>query len=88
MSEPVSLAERRWERGNGDPANHTLRDMLETVIAKLDSGELVAEHMIVMWGRNDGIVGDDGYFQAGTFTAHAQIGLVHRAIVLLTEGGE
>lgn len=88
MSEPVSLAERRWDNGDGKPGSHTLRDMLETVLAKLNAGTLKADHMILLWGRENEGSGDDGYFQAGTFGAYGQIGLMQRGVDLIRTGDE
>lgn len=88
MSSPVSLAERRWEKGDHKPGSHTLRDMLETVIAKLDSGEVKADHMILVFGRETDGVGDDSYFQAGSLGPYGQIGLMRRGLELISQGDD
>jgi len=88
MADPISLAERRWDRGDGTPSSHSPRDVLEMVLAKIDSGALEVDHVVVIWARERDNVGDDGYFQAGSFGPFAQVGVVHRICSLMMDGDE
>jgi hypothetical protein len=84
MSAPINLASRRWDSGDGRPGSHSVRDMLEVALAKLESGELgTVDHAILVWGRETDGVGEDGYFQAGSFNVFAQVGLLERGLTLL-----
>ena len=85
-NEPVSLAARRWDAGDGDPRSHSVKDMLQAIIGKIDAGELEIDHAVFVWGKDAGNIGDDGYFQSGSFGPYAQIGLLHRGIELMKEG--
>lgn len=83
---PISLAAKRWSK-NDNPALHKISDMLMVALEKLNSGELKAEHMIIIYGSE----GDDwrgssfGFMQAGTFVPFAQLGMLHGAIRLMDE---
>lgn len=88
MTEPVSLAKRRWEKSDGRPGSHSVREMLEAAIARLDAGEIEPQHAILVYCKEADGVGDDGYMQAGTFSPYGQIGLMHRGIELLRTGEE
>lgn len=76
--EPISLAERRWDR-NTKPSASSVADMLRVVIARIERGEIVATHAIVTIGieLDNGCV-DAKFYQAGTFNPYAQIGLLTR----------
>jgi hypothetical protein len=76
MSGPVSLAARRWDSGDGNPSSHSVRDVLEVAIAKLDAGEINPEHIIIAYGRIKEATNDTGFMQAGTFNSYAQLGLL------------
>ncbi len=87
MTDPVSLSARRWAKGDGSPANHSVREMLEAAIARLDAGEIAADHAILVYATEVDGVGDDGYMQAGSFSPYAQAGLIYRGVELLCQGG-
>lgn len=84
MTEPVSLAERRWANGDHHPDKHTVRDCLEVVMAKITSGEQRADHIVIAVGWvDDEQAGNDAYYQAGTFRPFEQIGLLERVKMLM-----
>lgn len=47
MSDPASLTVRRWKRGDGSPSSYGPREALEVALARIDAGELAADHIIV-----------------------------------------
>lgn len=88
MSEPISLAARRWDASDGRPSSHSVREMLEAAIVRLDRGEIDVQHAILVYGTEAEGTGDDGYMQAGSFSPFAQIGLLHRGLELMKVGGD
>ena len=84
MTEPASLSERRWDKVS-DPAAHSLRDMLMVALARLERGELEADHMVVVYSRLSDGQPYTGYLQAGSFDPFAQVGMLHHAIKLFEE---
>lgn len=87
MSEPISFAARRWEKGDGRPGSHSVREALEVALARIDSGELDAKHIIICVGLSDDEDGGSNcaYFQAGPFNHFAQMGLLDAAGRLMHE---
>ena len=87
MSKPVSLARHRWDNGDGKPGSHSVRECLEVMLAKLNAGEIEADHVVIAHGRirEDGAV-NDGYMQAGKLDPYGQIGLLYRVCFLLGTG--
>lgn len=88
MAEPISLAERRWNNGDSRPGSYSVRECLEVVIAKLDSGEIQADHVIVAYGKATDGIADDGFYQAGSLDPFAQIGLIERVKHVMMGSGE
>jgi hypothetical protein len=78
-----TIEEARWKKGNS-PNDHRVRDMLVAAIAQLDSGEIEADHAVLIWGQSKDNQGDDGYMQAGSLEAFGQIGLVYRGLQLIS----
>ncbi len=82
MSEPINLSERRaqlqWETEGNTPDAHTPELMLEAALARLRSGDLKADHIILCHGTlsDDGHTADFNYMQAGTLNPYGQIGLL------------
>lgn len=78
MSDPISFAEAKWNRGGSNPASHSVRETLEVVLAKIDSGEIKAEHVIVILGTDpeDPEASGSNYFVGGPYKFHQQMGLI------------
>lgn len=84
MSEITSLSARRWAK-DSDPNKFTPREVIVEALRQLDAGEVEAEHVIVVHGWYDPAgVSNTGYFQGGEFRHLEGIGLLHRAIALMT----
>lgn len=79
----VSLAARRWERSDGNPASHTPIDCLEKVLADLRDGSVSADHVVVILGTDSVENGNNQYYQAGSFSAYAQLGLLQHTLALM-----
>lgn len=75
---PISLAEARWDKGDNSPTTHSVREVLEVVLAKIDSGEVEADHVIVCLDLKDENpnAGRPAYYQGGTLRAFGQVGLL------------
>lgn len=83
MTDVVSLAERRWENSD-DPKAHRPSDMLRLTADRIDRGEIVVEHAIVVLGASE----EDRtmrvrYLQAGTYNHFGQVGLLTSATNML-----
>lgn len=79
--QPASLNEKRAMLAS-DPAKWGPRELLVSLLRRIDSGELlVPDHMVVCYGSvtPEGY-SSAGYLQAGTFDAFGQIGLLHTVI--------
>lgn len=83
MTEPVSLAERRWNKVD-HPAAHQISDMLRITLDRLERGEIKPQHMIIMYGDVADDIANPCFMQAGGFDAFGQLGLVEMAKKLLT----
>lgn len=84
---PISLTAVRWERGDGNPASHPVREALEVALARIDSGEYKADHVIVCMGTTDPTDGSalPSYTQAGDFNTFAQFGLLEAVKRMMLE---
>jgi hypothetical protein len=86
MSEVVSLAAQRWGNGGDLPSTFSVRDCLEVVLSKIDSGEIDPQHVIICHGRTREDFNDTGFFQAGSFNSYAQLGLLTHVRRLMESG--
>lgn len=84
MTEPVSLAARRWENGGLLPSDHTARDTLEAALARIDNGEISPAHVIICHATGEG--GRAGFMQGGNFSSYAQLGLLMHIIKMMEFG--
>jgi hypothetical protein len=57
--------------------------MLQAALAKLASGEIEADHAILIMATEADGCGEDRYMQAGAFGPFAQLGLICRAQALM-----
>ncbi len=81
VDQPVPIGAKRWNSNPSDnPADYSVRDMLVTALARLDAGELAADHLVLVIGHIDEnrMVGTN-MMQAGSFDSYAQLGLMHDA---------
>jgi hypothetical protein len=85
MTEPTSLAERRWDTKES-PADHSVADMLRVALGRIERGEIKPDHAVLCLGKIDDGVSRAEYMQAGTYLAFAQVGLLDRAKALLVAG--
>lgn len=88
MTEPVSLAARRWSSGSDNPSAFSVRDCLEAALAQFDAGEIKAMHVIIAFGDNTDGTGFENVMQAGSFDIYGQAGLIERAKKLIVEGAD
>ena len=86
----ASLAVARFDR-DMDPKSHSPRAALEKALADLDGrdAEHRVEHVIVLFGRTTVANSSaTGFFQAGSYAHHSQIGLLEEGKMMLRESGE
>lgn len=88
MSSPVaSLAVARFDKVP-DPASHSPRAALEKALQDLDGRDEDKRvvHCIVLFGRTtEGNSSATGFFQAGTYAHHAQMGLLEEGKMMIRE---
>lgn len=84
-----SLIEKRWD-GDDDTRSYTVADMLRVALAKIEKGEIVAEHGILVLGKKHEDRGscETDWLQAGTFDFFSQIGMIERAKMSIAKGAE
>lgn len=79
------LTAKRWEKGNGDPAEHPPVEALDVARFRMESGE-APDHAIVVWGYTDKDGGQQCVFtQAGSYSVAGQLGLLMLAQKLIAE---
>lgn len=79
VSGVASLNARRWVKDD-NPKAHTPADALREALRQLESGELEADHVIVVYGyHNKDEQGVVGYLQGGSLPELAQCGMLARA---------
>ena len=75
---PISLSEARWDRC-GRTEDLSVVDMLRAVIAKIERGEIKADHAFLCLGEVVAYRGvSSQWMQAGSFNVYGQIGLIER----------
>lgn len=85
MSEPVSLAARRWAKDT-DPKRHDPATALLEALRQLEAGEIHADHIVVVHGHHDEDgVSHVGYLQAGKFSELEQCGMMSRGLRLISQ---
>lgn len=85
MTEPISLAARKWGRDT-NPANHQPQVALHEALRQLEAGEIEADHVMVIHGYHDDAGKSQvGYLQAGKFSELEQCGLLARALRLASQ---
>lgn len=83
------LTDKRWEKGEGKPSSHKLREALEVALHRLDVGEIEADHVIVCFGHTDDGGGDScSFFQAGNYSHYGQLGILEAVKFLMSEAAE
>lgn len=89
MSDVVSLTERRWD-SDDDTRTHSVADMLRVALTKIEKGEIVAEHGILVLGKRDldSNSCETDWLQAGSFDFFAQVGMLERAKMSMAKGAE
>lgn len=89
-SNVTSFTLARADRGS-KPREHKVADALDLAREwmRLCGPENQPDHIIVFLGRTNGDNSSGTkYFQTGSFSPHAQVGLVHEALDLLRNGGK
>ena len=88
MSDVISFTERKWD-SNRDVAAHTVVDMLRVAIARIERGEMQADHAILCTAcvEDNGAV-SSGWLQVGEFHVLGQLGLLERIKIELINGAE
>lgn len=87
-SNVASITLARADKGS-KPREHAPTDALDLARAWIEEAGAHPDHIIVMLGRtNSDNSSGTKYFQTGSFSAHAQVGLVYEALDLLRSGGK
>lgn len=85
MADPVDLSAVRWDRIE-DPEKHEPADALRAALRAIESGERSPTHAIVLFGYDTENGGSkSGFYQAGTYRLHAQLGLLEEGKALIRE---
>ena len=69
---PRSITELKGEKDH-DSRTWTPRDALINTLRDLDSGELEADHIMILYGRKSQ---NSGFSQGGSFTYYEQVGML------------
>lgn len=81
---PQSISELRADR-SGLPRDLSPRDVLIRVLRAMDAGEIAPDHVVIIMGNGVEDAGSrTAYHQGGSYSYHAQLGLIHRALSLLS----
>lgn len=85
----VSFALARADKGS-KPREHRPEDALDLARAWIEESGLEApDHIIVFIGRTNGDNSSGTkYFQTGSFSPHAQVGLVYEGLDMIRESGK
>lgn len=78
MTEVTPIGVKRWNKADSvNPADFSMRDMLETALHRLDSGDYDATHMILVIGVvNEDRSVESHFMQAGKLDSYGQLGLM------------
>lgn len=76
MTDLVDFSSRRWSDSRKSCRDFSPRDALCEALRLIDAGEIDPDHVIVLFGRQDGEASIADWRQAGSFGAYAQRGLI------------
>jgi len=80
------LTARRWDKDGGSPNSHKAIEALDVARHRIETGEWLADHVIVIVGSIDGDGGANTSFtQAGKLDAYGQLGLLDVARDLMNQ---
>lgn len=84
----ASIALARVDKGS-HPRDHVATDALDLARAWIEEADAPPDHIIVFMGRtmSDNSSGTK-YFQTGSFSAHAQVGLVYEGLDMLRKSND